>query len=230
MSEELLVDEAPEVKRVRFSVVEEFEYEVEDFTEEEIALLWYTMEEMVDLVKHELHLNETESKKQSHSWRGLEHMQGGVDNRAERVQQICDAILDAYDDLCEDSSSDEKGEDMAEKLRNECRTLTREDRKRAYKYGLRDQAVAESLQKDGSPNKRRHGKESGKGSSSGSSSSKESKNSMKEARRKRVRSGKDGKEGSSSSSSGTKKNPLRKSKNSTSNPATPPLRMNPIAA
>lgn len=212
------LDDEPVEKRVHFSVVEEFEYEVEEFTEEELELLWYTMDDMVALVKRELKLNEKESKKESHSWRGLEHMQSGVDDRSERVQQICDAILDAYDELCEDS--DAKESDKAEALRAECRALTREDRKRAYKFGLRDQAVAETICKDkaDTANKRKSKdkkERSSKSSSSSSSSSKETR------RNKRVRS----KE---------MKSPVLPKKSPTaSDPVEPPaqvLRMNPIAA
>lgn len=190
------------VKQVRFSVVEEFEYEAEEFTEEEVELLWYNMEVMVDLVKHELKLNEEDSRKESHSWRGLEHMQSGVDDRAERVQQVCDAVLDAYDDLCEDS--DAKNSDKEEALRAECRALTREDRKRAYKFGLKDQSVAEAIHKDsGSRSKRKQTKKDGSSSSSSKESSSSSASKTKESRRKRPKS---------------------------KAPATPPLRMNPIAA
>ena len=216
MPQEMIEESEVPLKQVRFSVVEEFEYEADELTEEEIALLWYTMEDMVDLVKHELKLNEEESRKESHSWRGLEHMQSGVDDRAERVQQICDAVLDAYDDLCEDSDS--KDSDKAEALRAECRALTREDRKRAYKYGLKDQSVAEAIHKDSSSRSKRKQTKKEASTSKENSSSSSGGSRSKESRRKRPKS----KEESS-------KRPTRKTPSASPAPATPALRMNPVA-
>jgi len=145
---------------LRFSVVEEFEYENPEYTEEDVANLWYTMEEMVGLVKHEMKLHQDKQQiqqqnkenmtrelsrllKEETSWRGLEHMQGAVDTRADRVADVIDAILDAYDELSYES--DDLEEDREEALRSECRALTREDRKRAYKYGLKDASIAKEI-------------------------------------------------------------------------------------
>jgi len=136
-------------RHVHFSVVEEFEYEKPDFSPEEIADLWYTMEEMVGLVKYELKICEENNKKEGRCWRGLEHMKGGTDNRAERVTAITDGILDAYDELSYDSDQFKSDADKEEALRSECRALTRDDRKRAYKFGLRDATVAEGIIKEG---------------------------------------------------------------------------------
>ena len=135
-------------RHVHFSVVEEFEYEKPDYSEEEIANLWYTMEEMVGLVKYELKICEENNKKEGRCWRGLEHMKGGTDNRAERVSEITDGILDAYDELSYDSDMYKNENDRDEALRAECRARTRDDRKRAYKFGLRDATVAEEIFKE----------------------------------------------------------------------------------
>ena len=159
------------VRRVRFSVVEEFEYEKPDYTEDEIADLWYTMPEMVDLVKLELQLCEDNNKKAGRCWRGLEHMKGGVDNRAERVSEICDGILDAYDELSYDSDAFATESDRDEALRSECRALTRDDRKRAYKYGLRDASIAESIFKEDEEKKSRRSSANSNNSNSKSKSS-----------------------------------------------------------
>ena len=141
-------NDSNDVRRVRFSVVEEFEYDKPDFTDDEIADLWYTMEEMVGLVKEELQLCHDNNKAAGRCWRGLEHMKGGVDNRAERVSAILDSILDAYDELSYDSDVRQTESDREEALRGECRALTRDDRKRAYKYGLRDASIAEGIYKE----------------------------------------------------------------------------------
>jgi hypothetical protein len=146
----------PEVtgRRVRFSVVEEIEYEVEEFTAEEKDQLWYTMEDMVALAKFEIKLCEENNRKAGCTWRGLEHMQTGEDVRQPRVAQILDAILDAYDDIYADDMTNEA--DKVEQLRDACRALTREDRKSAYKWGLRDQSVAVKIYEEENASKRKH--------------------------------------------------------------------------
>jgi hypothetical protein len=157
----------PEVqagRRVRFSVVEEIEYEFEPFTAEERDLLWYTMEDMVALAKHEIKLCEENNRKAGCTWRGLEHMQTGDDVRQPRVAQTLDAILDAYDDIFSDDMV--KEDDKVEKLSDACRALTRGDRKSAYKWGLRDQSVAVKIYEEEHAPKRKHVKKTASVSSS----------------------------------------------------------------
>lgn len=132
--------------RVRFSVVEEFEYKVDEFTAEEKALLWYTTEDMFALAKYEIKLCEENNRKAGCTWRGLEHMQTGEDLRQARVADILDAILDAYDDIGADDVA--KEDDKIEQLSNACRGLTRGDRKSAYKWGLRDASVAAKIHEE----------------------------------------------------------------------------------
>jgi len=158
---------------VTFTVVEEFEFEKPDYTEEEVASLWYTMEELVGLVRYELQICEENNKKERRCWRGLEHMKGGVDNRQERVAEAIDGILNAYDELYFDSDQQttEAGE-REEALRAECRARTRDDRKRAYKFGLRDEVVVEEIAKEAAKRKSRS-RHSRSSNNSNSSKSKE---------------------------------------------------------
>ena len=138
------------VKRVRFSVADEYEYEKPDFTEQEIANLWYTMDEMIGLVEFELKICEENNKKEGRCWRGLEYMKGGTDNRAARVSEIINEILDVYDELVQSNNGAGKGgEERDEALRAECRSHSRVDRKRAYTFGLRDAASAKEVWKKG---------------------------------------------------------------------------------
>lgn len=138
------------VRRVRFSVADEYEYEKPDFTEQEIANLWYTMDEMIGLVEFELKICEENNKREGRCWRGLEYMKGGTDNRAARVSEIINAILDVYDELVQANDGTGKGgEERDEALRSECRSHSRVDRKRAYTFGLRDAASAKEVWKKG---------------------------------------------------------------------------------
>lgn len=138
------------VKRVRFSVADEYEYEKPDFTEDEIANLWYTMDEMISLVEFELKICEENNKKEGRCWRGLEYMKGGTDNRAARVSEIINGILDVYDELVRTNDGTGDGDDERnEALRAECRSHSRVDRKRAYTFGLRDAASAKEIWRKG---------------------------------------------------------------------------------
>ncbi|CAB9523786.1 expressed unknown protein [Seminavis robusta] len=204
-----------EVRGVRFSVVEEFEFECFDYTEEERNELWYNMEEMVELAKYEMQLCNENNRKEGCTWRGLEHMQTGEDERQERVAELLDRALDAFDEIFMDEMMDE--DEKADLLRDACRSLTREDRKRAYKWGLRDASIADKIQEESDkkrPMKKSQSKEGG------SRSSKDGQRSSKDSTRR-------GGKRKTSSSTRDKQRPSPST--STSSPAAQ-LRMNPIAA